>query len=81
MGNDPEKERVSADIVRPISDPPILPTVNPALEKVEPPASKIHPAVYIVSVSSPWLLRTVSLLTRHVRQYLDFPQLNHNSVQ
>ncbi|MCJ1268954.1 solute carrier 35 member [Lobaria immixta] len=34
MGNDPEKERVSADIVRPISDPPILPTVNPALEKI-----------------------------------------------
>ncbi|MCJ1464638.1 hypothetical protein MMC07_003251 [Pseudocyphellaria aurata] len=49
MGNDSEKERVSAEIVRSVPDPPVLPTVNPALEKIEPPASKIHPAVYVIS--------------------------------
>lgn len=48
MGSDPEKERVSADIVRSRPDSPVLPTVNPNIEKVEQPASTIHPAVYVV---------------------------------
>lgn len=51
---DIEKERISAEVVR--SGPssptePILPTVNPAIEKKEAPASNIHPAVYVVCVT------------------------------
>lgn len=48
MGVENEKERVSAEIMR--SDPPtapVLPTVNPDLEKSTPPASTLHPAVYV----------------------------------
>ncbi|KAL9629233.1 MAG: hypothetical protein Q9164_006965, partial [Protoblastenia rupestris] len=52
---DPEKkERLSSDYVR--SDPasptvPILPTVNPAVEKTvqETPAAKIHPSFYVIT--------------------------------
>ena len=47
----PDKERISAEIVR--SQPgsptiPVLPTVNPAVEKREVPASKLHPAFYVM---------------------------------
>lgn len=47
------KERVSAEVIR--SDPssptaPILPTVNPAVEKKEVPGSNIHPAIYVTYV-------------------------------
>ena len=50
----PEKERVSADIIR--SGPesptlPVLPTVNPDVEKKEQPSAKLHPAFYVMSVS------------------------------
>ena len=46
-----EKERVSAEISR--SGPgsptlPVLPTVNPDVEKKEQPASKLHPAFYVM---------------------------------
>ena len=46
-----EKERISAEIIR--SGPgsptlPVLPTVNPDVEKKEQPASKLHPAVYVM---------------------------------
>ena len=46
-----EKERVSTDIIR--SGPgsptlPVLPTVNPDVEKKEQPASKLHPAFYVM---------------------------------
>ena len=51
MGAENEKERVSAEVVR--SDPstpvaPVLPTVNPAVEKSEPPAAKLHPSIYVM---------------------------------
>ena len=53
MGVGGEKERVSAEVIR--SDPasptaPVLPTVNPAVEKREAPASKLHPAFYVMYV-------------------------------
>lgn len=46
-----EKERVSAEIIR--SGPgsptlPVLPTVNPDVEKREQPAAKLHPAFYVM---------------------------------
>ncbi len=46
-----EKERMSAEIVR--SGPgspslPVLPTVNPEVEKREQPASKLHPSFYVM---------------------------------
>jgi len=46
-----EKDRVSAEITR--SGPgsptlPVLPTVNPDVEKREQPASKLHPAFYVL---------------------------------
>ncbi len=50
MGVENEKERVSAEVMRsgPASPTaPVLPTVNPAVEKSEPPASTLHPAVYV----------------------------------
>jgi hypothetical protein len=45
-----EKERMSADIGSPVRDTaaPMLPTVNPEVQKMEPPASKIHPAFYVM---------------------------------
>ncbi len=51
MTVEPEKERISAEVIR--SGPespgaPILPTVNPAVEKSEPPKAKLHPSVYIM---------------------------------
>ncbi|KAL8793022.1 MAG: hypothetical protein Q9195_004333 [Heterodermia aff. obscurata] len=53
MGVENEKERVSAEIVRSgpaSSTAPVLPTVNPAVEKKEVPASTFHPAVYVMYV-------------------------------
>ena len=49
-----EKERISAEIVRPGPDSPtapVLPTVNPDVEKKEQPAAKLHPAFYVMYVS------------------------------
>lgn len=46
-----EKERMSAEIIRdgPATPTlPVLPTVNAESEKREPPASKLHPAVYVM---------------------------------
>ena len=46
-----EKERMSAEIIRdgPATPTlPVLPTVNPEIEKREPPASQIHPAAYVM---------------------------------
>lgn len=53
MGVENEKERVSAEVIR--SGPestvaPVLPTVNPAVERKEVPASTFHPAVYVMYV-------------------------------
>ena len=48
-----EKERISAEIIRdgPATPTmPVLPTVNPEIEKREAPASKLHPAFYVMWV-------------------------------
>ena len=48
-----EKERISAEIIRdgPATPTmPVLPTVNLEVEKREPPASKVHPAFYVMWV-------------------------------
>jgi len=42
-----EKERTSGEIERADTSAPVLPTVNPSLEKSEPAKSGLHPAVYI----------------------------------
>ncbi|KAL1311544.1 hypothetical protein AAFC00_001664 [Neodothiora populina] len=42
-----EKERTSGEVDRAESSAPVLPTVNPALEKPEPARTGLHPAVYI----------------------------------
>ena len=52
MGADGEKERLSAEVIRtPVaSSAPVLPTVNPTVEKSEPSISnRIHPSVYVIS--------------------------------
>ncbi|KAF7190727.1 putative sugar phosphate/phosphate translocator [Pseudocercospora fuligena] len=60
-----EKERQSGEVERPAE--PVLPTVNPAAEKSEPPKAGLHPAFYIatwISLSSSviifnkWILDT-----------------------
>ena len=44
-----EKMRVSGDEPREAaSDGPVLPTVNPEAEKMQPPKSSIHPAFYVM---------------------------------
>lgn len=51
MAVEPEKERISADVVRNEPESPValvLPTVNPAAEKSEPPKAKLHPSVYVM---------------------------------
>ena len=51
-----EKERMSAEIIRDgpgTSTLPVLPTVNPEIEKREPPASQLHPAFYVMWVPRP----------------------------
>jgi len=42
-----EKERTSGEIERPDTAAPVLPTVNPSLDKPEPSKGGIPPAVYI----------------------------------
>lgn len=52
-----EKERISAEVIRdgPAAPTlPVLPTVNPEIEKREPPASQLHPAFYVMWVSFTW---------------------------
>lgn len=38
---------MSGEIERPEQAAPVLPVVNPAIEKTEPPKAGLHPAVYI----------------------------------
>lgn len=63
MGVENEKERASAEIVRsgPVSpSEPVLPIVNPATveKKGEPPASKVHPAFYVIA----WIALSSSII-------------------
>ena len=62
-----EKERQSGEQERQGPSEPVLPTVNPATEKQEPPKASLHPAFYIatwISLSSSviifnkWILDT-----------------------
>lgn len=44
-----EKVRISGESPRGAADAPVLPTVNPAVEKLaEPASSGIHPAFYVM---------------------------------
>ncbi|KAG9749045.1 hypothetical protein KCU73_g6931, partial [Aureobasidium melanogenum] len=45
-----EKRRTSSEVERPKQAEPVLPVVNPALEKPAPPQSSIHPALYVVVI-------------------------------
>ena len=52
MAADAEKARTSGEIPRASEPSPILPTVNPAVEKLaDPPKPALHPAVYVMLVS------------------------------
>jgi len=42
-----EKERQSGEQDRQGPDAPVLPTVNPETEKLQPPKASLHPAFYI----------------------------------
>ncbi|KAK6612020.1 DUF250 domain membrane protein [Botrytis cinerea] len=56
-----EKVRISGEISR-SADAPVLPTVNPAAEKSEPPKAAVHPAFYVISsviLFNKWILSTV----------------------
>ncbi|KAF7888697.1 uncharacterized protein EAF02_003238 [Botrytis sinoallii] len=62
-----EKVRVSGEISR-SADSPVLPTVNPAAEKSEPPKAAVHPAFYVMTwiffsssviLFNKWILSTV----------------------
>ena len=55
-----EKERISAEVLRdgPATPTmPVLPTVNPEIEKKEAQASALHPAVYVMWVPLVWQWR------------------------
>ncbi|KAA6414972.1 MAG: DUF250 domain membrane [Lasallia pustulata] len=67
MAIDGEKERLSGEVTRETARSPVLPTVNPAVEKAEPAKAAFHPSVYVIawiSLSSSvilfnkWLLDT-----------------------
>ena len=62
-----EKERISAEVIRdgPATPTlPVLPTVNPEIEKREPPASQLHPAVYVMWVS--WTRQQIDRAQHHI---------------
>ncbi|GAO16270.1 uncharacterized protein UV8b_08208 [Ustilaginoidea virens] len=61
-----EKSRVSGDVPRP---EPVLPTVNPQVDKPQPPKSSVHPALYVfvwigfsssVILFNKWVLDTLN---------------------
>ncbi|OJJ75959.1 hypothetical protein ASPBRDRAFT_192142 [Aspergillus brasiliensis CBS 101740] len=62
-----EKARTSGEVSRP---EPTLPTVNPAVDKAEPPKAAFHPAVYVgvwITLSS-----SVILFNKHILDYAQF---------
>ncbi|BCR93685.1 uncharacterized protein AKAW2_10731S [Aspergillus luchuensis] len=62
-----EKARTSGEVSRP---EPTLPTVNPAVDKAEPPKPAFHPAVYVgvwITLSS-----SVILFNKHILDYAQF---------
>ncbi|KAG2168020.1 hypothetical protein VTO58DRAFT_104053 [Aureobasidium pullulans] len=66
-----EKERTSGEVERPEQAEPVLPTVNPALEKPAPPQSSIHPALYVVV----WIAMSSSVIIFN-KYILDEKKLN-----
>lgn len=48
MAVEGEKERLSGEIPRESAVSPILPTINPAVEKAETPQAAFHPSVYVM---------------------------------
>lgn len=75
-----EKERLSGDIAR--SAPgspmlPVLPTVNPEVEKQQQPSAKLHPAFYVITwitlsssiiLFNKWILDTAKFRESHLRK-------------
>lgn len=48
-----EKERISGEVPRsPVKNEPMLPTSNPVAERPEPPKLTLHPAFYVMYVST-----------------------------
>jgi len=66
-----EKVRVSGEETRADPAAPILPTVNPAVEKSEPPKPSVHPAVYIAA----WIALSSSVIVFN-KYILDPKKLN-----
>lgn len=75
-----EKARVSAELSRP-SDAPVLPTVNPAVEKPEPPKPALHPAVYVMYAPLYAPINTSSRPSTDFGQYLDWSEFQCYSLQ
>lgn len=77
-----EKERISAEIIRdgPATPTlPVLPTVNPEIEKREAPASKLHPVFYVVYVSLNWKRRGHAHTSTVETLYTDWFTAEHGS--
>lgn len=53
-----EKERVSGEIPRSEATSSILPTVNPAIEKLATPKASLHPAFYVIA----WITMSSSVI-------------------
>lgn len=68
MGID-EKVRTSGELLRP-DNSPVLPTINPAAEKSEPPKASLHPAVYVIAWIS--LSSSVILFNKWILSTLGF---------
>ncbi|KAG9534749.1 hypothetical protein KCU77_g4512, partial [Aureobasidium melanogenum] len=66
-----EKERTSGEVERPEQAEPVLPVVNPALEKPAPPQSSIHPALYVIV----WIAMSSSVIIFN-KYILDEKKLN-----
>ena len=53
-----EKERVSGDIPRSETNSTLLPTINPAIEKLAAPQASLHPAFYVIA----WITMSSSVI-------------------
>ena len=71
MSGTEEKQRLSGDSPRNGEASQVLPTVNPATEKPEPPKAALHPAFYITT----WIAMSSAtiLFNKWILHTLDFP--------
>ncbi|KAH0359201.1 DUF250 domain membrane protein, partial [Aureobasidium melanogenum] len=67
----PAPHRTSGEVERPEQAEPVLPVVNPALEKPAPPQSSIHPALYVIV----WIAMSSSVIIFN-KYILDEKKLN-----